>query len=173
MIEIEIDPGPRARHHAEVRVVAVVVVMVVVMVEVRRLDGTGPGTAAVLPVLVLEVLHATVVALYLVAQNGVLLGRALLVVLEAPDAVEALEVDPAAPRHAHAVHYQVGLQVDLRAFKIGGLWLVTMKVYGRDGAVVTRKWRLCSLDKIFNIGKIKFTYYVFFRFCISVDMIHF
>lgn len=72
---------------------------------------------AVGALLVLEVAQALVVALDLLAQRRVLDGRAVLVQLQAPGPVQPLEVDPAAPPHAHPVHYEPGHDVHLLTTK--------------------------------------------------------
>lgn len=88
-------------------------VVVIVMVEVRRLRRRGgPGTIG--PLLLLELAQPLIVALQLIAQQSVLLGGPLLVVLETADAVEAVQVDPAPPPHAHAVHDEMRAQVNLK-----------------------------------------------------------
>lgn len=111
---------PRRGPAHVVAVVPVVVVMVVVVVQVWRLCGRAP----VRPLLLVKVAHALVVTLELVAEQGVLFGGALLVIFEATDAVQPLEVDPSAPHHAHAIHDQPGSQVHLQTersrFTTGG-----------------------------------------------------
>lgn len=75
------------------------------------------GGALVRSLLVLKVAQPLVVTVQLFPQDGVLLGGPLFVQLETTDAVEPFHVQPAAEPHAHAVHDQVGLDVDLEVEK--------------------------------------------------------
>lgn len=106
-----VRPGRGAvSSNAGVRVVAVMVV-VVVMVEVRGLHAS----TSVRPLCFIFVVpHSLIVALELLAEGVVFLCGLFLVELEAADAVETLEIDPTAPAHADAVHYQVGFYVYLQ-----------------------------------------------------------
>lgn len=103
------------------RVVRVVIVMTVIQMwwlhGRRRASPVGP-------LLLLEIAQPLVVTLELIAQQGVLLGGVLLVVLEAADAVQPFQVDPAPPPHAHAVHDQVRAQVHLEHRRRGGTRLL-------------------------------------------------
>lgn len=110
----------RAAHVSTVVAVMVMVmarrvmrVVVIVMVQMRRLRGGGRA-GAIGALLLLEVAQPLIVTLQLIAQQRVLLGGALLVVLEAADAVETVQVDPTPPPHAHAVHDEMRAQVHLK-----------------------------------------------------------
>lgn len=72
----------------------------------------GP-VLSVAPLLVLEVPQSLVVSFDLFTQERVLLRRLLLVELDATDAVQSFQIDPAPPSHADAVHYEERFYVDL------------------------------------------------------------
>lgn len=99
--------GVRVRRVRRVRL-ALVAALVHLRVRAQLLAVLAVGA-----LLVLEVPQPLVVALDLVAQRGVLDGGALLVQLEAAGAVQALQVDPASPPHAHAVHDESGHDMGL------------------------------------------------------------
>lgn len=88
--------SPRAPHVPAVVAVMMMVmasrvmrVVVIVMIEMRRLRGRR-RTTPVRPLLLLEISQPLVVTFELVAQQRVLLGGVLLVVLETTDAVQPL-----------------------------------------------------------------------------------
>lgn len=102
--------GVRVRGMRGVRHLARLVAALRMRVRVR------PQLLAVLsvrPLLVLEVPQALVVPLDLVSQRRILDGSAFLVQLQAAGAVQPLQIDPASPSHAHAVHYETGNYVNL------------------------------------------------------------
>lgn len=103
-------PGAGSAHVVAVMTV-VVMVVVVVMVQVRRLGCSAP----VRPLFLLEIPYPLIVTLQLVTEESVFLGCPLLVVLQATNAVQPLQVDPTAPQHAHAVHYEMRPQVYLQS----------------------------------------------------------
>lgn len=71
------------------------------------------GVIPVRSLLLLELSQPLVVALDLLAEQRVLVRRALRVQLESARPVQPLQVQPAAPHHAHAVHYEAGHEVNL------------------------------------------------------------
>lgn len=78
-------------------------------------DATAHGPPHLIHLLVvLEGAQSLVVPLDLVPQDGVLLRRPPLVVLETAHTVQSLQVHPATEQHAHSVHDEVRLEVDLR-----------------------------------------------------------
>lgn len=109
MCEMRLDAASTAAGDAVMSVMSVMMMVMMVMIQMRRLDAA----AAIGSLLVLEFLDATVVTLELVSKKGVFFSGTLLVVLEASDAVQSVQIDPTAPRHADAVHDQVRLQVNL------------------------------------------------------------
>lgn len=85
----------------------------VAALRVRVVVAQLVAVLAVHALVVLELAQPLVVALDLVSQRGVLDGGALLVQLQAARALQLLQVDPAAPPDAHAVHYEPRYDVDL------------------------------------------------------------
>lgn len=67
---------------------------------IQVVGPVGPVGALV----VLKVAQPLIVPLDLVAQDGILLMGTTFVVLQAPDAVQALQIDPATKPDANAVH---------------------------------------------------------------------
>lgn len=112
-----LDPagGPGASPGHVVPVVSVMMVMMMmVVIQVWRLTRA----ASIRPLLLLEVSQPLIVTLQLIPEQRVLLGAALLVVLQTPDPVQAVQVDPSSPPDAHSVHDQMRSQVHLAGFLV-------------------------------------------------------
>lgn len=108
-VRLDVRGVRRVRQRLVVRVVRARRVAARRVVRVAQLLAV----VAVGALLVLELAQPLVVAVDLVAQRRVLHASSLLVVFQAAGAVQPLQVDPAAPPHAHAVHYEPGYYVGL------------------------------------------------------------
>lgn len=130
-------PGSSSAHMVSV-VTMVVMGMMMVRVQMRRLRGP----ASVGPLFLFEFADQLIVTLQLVTQKSILLRGSFLVVLEATDAVEPLQVDPPAPHHADTVHYQVRPQVHFAVF----LFEITVTDVNRvvSGSVAKNELKVCA-----------------------------